>query len=192
MMVTVRKAMFATLLATGVAACDTTHPQASNAKDIVDKEAAHAMPVKRQAGNWEALHYTMAFEATGVTGSMAEVVKAGQASIGQKDFGGPECLDAGTAAKDDLMARIGEAMHFGPEWTITRATVSDRGKVDFAASMDDEVQGRGEMTITGVITPTTTDLLVTTDAFEPPPGKGHIHTVMKQENTRVGDCTASQ
>ena len=148
--------------------------------------------IHRRPGSWEALNYTMAFDATGVTGSMAEIVKAGQASIGQKDFGGPECLTLETTAKDDLMARIGEAMHFGPEGTITRATVSDRGKVDFAASMDDEVQGRGEMTITGVITPTTTDLLVTTDAFEPPPGKGHIHTVMKQENTRVGDCTASQ
>ena len=191
-MATVGKAMFAILFATAVAACDTTHPQASGADPSVAKDATQAAPVKRQPGSWEALHYTMAFDATGVTGSMAEAVKAGQASIGQKDFGGPECLTHEMAAKDDLMARIGEAMRFGPEWTITRATVSSTGEVDFAASMDDELQGRGEMTITGVITPTTTDLLVTTDAFEPPPGKGHIHTVMKQENTRVGDCTASQ
>ncbi len=64
--------------------------------------------------------------------------------------------------------------------------------MDFAASFDDPANGKAEMTITGLLTPTTTDLLVTTDSWQPAPGKGHIHTMLKQENSRKGDCTPDQ
>ena len=147
--------------------------------------------IVRQPGSWTLLHYTMAFDADGVSGGMRDMVAAGQASIGKKDFGGPLCLSAAQAAKDDPAARLAEAVRLGPEWKVIRSKVS-AGKVDYAASMDDPAMGRGTITIKGNISPTTTDLLVTTDSFEPPPGKGHIHTVMKQENTRVGECTARQ
>jgi Protein of unknown function (DUF3617) len=147
--------------------------------------------LQRQPGSWTMLHYTMAFDGTGLEGDMAQMVEAGKASVGVKDFGGPVCLSAEQAGKDDLTVRINEAIHFGPEWKVTRSEVKD-GMVDFAAAMDDPQQGKGEMTITGQITPTTTDLLVTTDGYQPAPGKGHIHTVMKQENSRVGDCTPGE
>ena len=155
--------------------------------------ASNAAPtVRRQPGSWQMLRYTMAFDATGVTGGMAEMVKAGQASIGHKDSSGPLCLSAEQAAKDTLQLRLQEAMQLGPEWKVLRSAVAADGKVDFAAAMDDPQQGKGEITITGAITPTTTDLLVTSDAHEPAPGKGHVQTRMKTENTRVGDCTPGE
>jgi hypothetical protein len=157
-----------------------------------NQSSASAPSTQRQPGSWNMLHYTMAFDATGVEGGMAEMVKAGQASVGKKDFGGPLCLTAERAAKDDLSARLGEAIRFGPEWKIIRSQVSTAGEVDFVATMEDPAQGKAQMTITGQITPTITDLLVTTDAWQPAPGKGYIHTVMKQENSRKGDCTPSQ
>jgi len=64
--------------------------------------------------------------------------------------------------------------------------------VDFYATMDDPQQGRAEMTITGRISPTLTSLTLTADSTQPAPGKGHIHTVMKQENVRVGSCTPGE
>jgi Protein of unknown function (DUF3617) len=158
---------------------------------VAGPKAEATAPVQRQPGSWNMVHYTMAFDGTGVEGDMAEMVKAGKASVGQKDFGGPVCLSAEQAGKDDLTARINEAMHFGPEWKVIRSEVKN-GKIDFSAAMDDPQQGKGAMTITGQITPTTTDLLVTTDGYQPAPGKGHIHTVMKQENSRVGDCTPDE
>lgn len=154
-------------------------------------EATPSAPVKRQPGSWKMLHYTIAFDAENVEGGMAEMVKAGKSSVGKKEFGGPLCLFAELAGKDDLTTRLNEAIRFGPEWKVSKSGVKN-GKVDFAATMDDPVQGKGAMTITGIITPTTTDLLVTTDVWQPAPGKGHIHTVMKQENTRAGECTPGQ
>jgi hypothetical protein len=145
----------------------------------------------REPGSWRTLQYFTAFDATGVEGGMAEMTAAGKASVGKKQFGGPVCLSAATAAKDDLTARLGEAIRFGSEWRVIRSQVID-GKVDFLATMDDPQNGKGTMTITGQITPTTTDLIVTTDSQQPAPGKGHIRTVSKQENTRVGDCTPGE
>ena len=147
--------------------------------------------VVRQPGSWTLLHYTMAFDASGVSGGMRDLVAAGQASIGKKDFGGPLCLSAARAAKDTVTARLAEALQLGPEWQVTRSNLS-AGTIDFAAHMDDPEAGHGTITITGAISATTTDLLVTTDSYQPAPGKGHVHTVMKQENTRVGDCTPEE
>ena len=154
-------------------------------------QAAAPVDVKRQFGSWKSLHYTMAFEASEVKGPVADIAKAAKASIGRKDASDPVCVTAEIAAKDDLNTRLQEIIHYGPEWKVTRSTVKD-GAVDFAASMDDPQSGKGEMTITGTITPTTTDLVLTTDSHEPAPGKGHIRSVMKQENTRVGDCTPGE
>ena len=133
------------------------------------------------------LHYTMAFDASGVKGGMVDLVAAGQASIGKKQFVGPVCLTSAVTAKDDLASRIAEAIHLGPEWKIVRAETKD-GQLDFAATKKDPQAGKVSLTVTGMITPTTTDLLVTTDIREPGPGTGHIHTVVKQENSRLGDC----
>jgi hypothetical protein len=144
-------------------------------------------PIRRQPGSWTQVHYIMAYDAAGVTGGMAEMVSAGQAMIGKKDFGGPACLDAATVAKDDLAGRLREAIQIGPEWSVKRSTVVG-GKVNFLAVMDDPQMGKGELSITGTISPTTTDLIVTSDGHQPAPGKGHVRTVMKQENTRVGNC----
>ncbi|WP_310532731.1 hypothetical protein [Novosphingobium sp.] len=147
--------------------------------------------VRRQPGSWTQVHYIMAYDATDVNGAMADVVSAGQAMIGKKDFGGPACLEAATVAKDNLAGRLREAIQIGPEWSVKRSTVVD-GKVNFLAAMDDPQMGKGELSITGTISPTTTDLVVTSDARQPAPGKGHVRTVMKQENTRVGDCTSGE
>lgn len=133
------------------------------------------------------MHYTTAYDASNVTGAMAEMVSARQAMIGKKDFGGPACLDAATVATDDLAGRLREAIQIGPEWSVKRSMVVD-GKVNFLAVMDDPQMGKGELSITGTIGPTTIDLIVTSDGYQPAPGKGHVHTVMKQENTRIGDC----
>lgn len=147
--------------------------------------------VHRQPGSWRTLQYFMDFTASGVEGGMANMVAVGNASVGKKQFGGPACLSAEAAGKDDLTTRLNEAIHFGPEWKVTRSQMKD-GKIDFLATMDDPKNGKGELTITGQITPTTTDLIVTTDSHQPAPGRGHIHTVSKQENTRVGDCTPGE
>lgn len=146
---------------------------------------------QRQPGSWRIVHETVAFDGTNVEGGMAEMVKAGKTSIGKKDIGGPVCLTAAQASKDDLTARLQEITQFGPEWKVVRSGLTD-GKVDFLATMNDPAQGKGEMSVTGRISPTRTDLTLTTDGYQPAPGKGHIHTVMKQENTRVGDCTPDE
>lgn len=152
-----------------------------------ETEAKPADLAQRQPGSWQLIHYVIDFQATGLTGPMASMATAGKASVGKKDFGGPVCLSAAQAAKDTLTSRLNEAIRFGPEWKVAKSTVTD-GRVDFAATLDDPQSGRATMTITGKITPTTSDLLVTTDSVQPQPGKGRIRTVMKQENTRVGDC----
>lgn len=156
--------------------------------------AADATPTaspKRQPGSWALLNYTMAFEGKNVAGGMAEMVEAGRSSVGKKQFGGPLCLTTGLAAKDTLEARLEEAIRFGQEWKVVRSTIED-GNVVFEAIMDDPQQGMGKMTITGILTPTTTDLLLTTDSWQPAPGKGHIHTMIKTENTRTGECMPGQ
>ena len=145
----------------------------------------------RQTGSWSMINYPMDFKGENLTGDMAEMVKAGEASVGKKDFGGPVCLSPELVAKDDLTARLREVVQFGPEWKVLRSIVKD-GAVDFAASFNDPQQGRGEMTIKGTLTPTTTDLILTTDSYVAGPSKGHIHSVIKQENSRVGDCTPGQ
>lgn len=147
--------------------------------------------IKRQPGSWSIIHTTMAFDAENVAGGMAEMAKAGKASIGKKDVGGPLCLTAEKADTDDLTARLNEAMQFGKEWTVARSTLKD-GKVDFVATMDDAQQGKNVMTVTGSISHTITDLTVTIDAWQPAPGKGHVHAVMRQQNSRLGDCTPGQ
>lgn len=147
--------------------------------------------VHRQAGSWRTLQYFMNFDASGVDGGMANMVAAGKASVGKKQFGGPVCLTAEVAGRDDLTTRLNEAIDLGPEWKVIRSQMKD-GAIDFLATMDDPQNGKSKMTITGQITPTTTDLIVTTDSHQPAPGKGHIHTVSKQENTRVGDCTPGE
>ena len=40
-----------------------------------------AFTLERQPGSWTYLHYTMAFDATGVSGGRAELVKAGEAGF---------------------------------------------------------------------------------------------------------------
>lgn len=154
-------------------------------------EATPAASVKRQPGSWTMVHYTMTYDAENVEGGMAEMVKAGKASIGQKDIGGPLCLSAEMAGKDDLTVRLNEAIRLGNGYRVIRSELND-GKVDFAAVREDPMDGKSELTITGTLTATTTDLIVTTDAWQPAPGKGHIRTVMKQENSRVGDCLPGQ
>ena len=44
--------------------------------------AQSANTVKRQYGSWKFVHTMVAFDGTGVEGGMAEMVKAGQSSIG--------------------------------------------------------------------------------------------------------------
>jgi Protein of unknown function (DUF3617) len=145
----------------------------------------------RQSGSWTLVNYTMDFRGENLTGDMAEMLKAGRASVGKKDIGGPVCLTPALVAKDDLTARLREVIQFGPEWKVQRSVIKD-GNVDFALSMNEPQQGRGKMTITGKLTPTTTDLILTADSYLAGPGKGHIYTKIKQENARVGECTAGQ
>lgn len=174
-------------IAATLAACSGQGQQEKASTNSVNAESRPT----RQHGSWNMLNYTIAFNATGVEGGMADLVKAGKSSIGKKQFGGPLCLTADLASKDTLAARLQEAIRFGSEWKVIRSTLKN-GSVDFEATMNDSQQGRGKMTITGQMTPTTTDLLVTTDSWQPAPGKGHIHTMMKTENTRMGECTPGQ
>lgn len=168
---------------------------ACSGQSAVDKPGdipgAGAAVVKRQPGSWAMIHYTMAFDAENVTRDMADRVRAGKASVGRKDFGGPLCLEAGLAAKDDLATRLKEAVHLGPEFRVIRSAIKN-GNVDFAAVSEDPVNGKRRVTISGLLTPATSDLVVTTDTTQPAPGKGQIRTVMKQENSRVGDCLPGQ
>ncbi len=147
--------------------------------------------IQRQPGSWSMLTYTMAMEGTGLTGDMAEMIKAGQASVGKKEISDPVCLTAATVGKDDLAKRLAEAIRLGPEWKTTRSVIN-ASKVDFEAAMDDPAQGEGKMTITGTLSATNSDLIVTSEGTLPSPQKGRIRTVMKTENTRTGDCTPGQ
>jgi Protein of unknown function (DUF3617) len=133
----------------------------------------------------------MAYDAKGLSGDMAEMVKAAQAMVGKKEIGEPVCLSAERVAKDDLAKRLAEAIQLGPEWKTTRSAVKD-GNVYFEATMNDPAQGSGKMTITGTLSPTTTDLIQTNNGTLLAPQKGQIHTVIKTENRRVGDCTPGQ
>jgi hypothetical protein len=145
----------------------------------------------RQPGNWTMIHYIMAYDAKRLTGDIAEIVEAAQASVGKKEINDPVCLAGETIAKDDPASRLAEAIQLGPEWKTTRSAIKD-GKVDFEAAMNDPAQGSGKMTITGTLSPTTTDLIQTNDGTLPAPQKGQIHTVIKTENRRVGNCTLGQ
>jgi Protein of unknown function (DUF3617) len=147
--------------------------------------------LQRQPGSWTMIHYTMAYDAKGLSGDMAEMVKAAQAMVGKKEIGEPVCLSAERVAKDDLAKRLAEAIQLGPEWKTTRSAVKD-GNVYFEATMNDPAQGSGKMTITGTLSPTTTDLIQTNNGTLLAPQKGQIHTVIKTENRRVGDCTPGQ
>ena len=171
-----------------VTSCGNPAPQGSTSGQTSEDAPA---PVKRKPGSWTAVHTTIAFDAENVAGGMAEMVKAGKASIGKKDVGGPLCLTAEKADADDLTARLNEAIRFDQEYRVLRSEWKD-GKVDFRAVREDPTDGKSELSITGMLTPTSTDLVVTTDAWQPAPGKGHIRTVMKQENSRVGDCSPAQ
>ena len=141
--------------------------------------------VKRQAGSWKMDQVITAFDASGVTGDMAEMVKGGQASIGKKEDSDPVCLSAEDVAGDTLTTRLSEAAQFGPEWKVARKEIKD-GTVDFEARMDDPAQGKGVMKIVGSITPTLTSLVLTTEGTVSRGGK--IRTEMRRENKRVGDC----
>jgi hypothetical protein len=129
----------------------------------------------------------IAYDATGVTGQMADMVTAGKAAVGTRDMNGPVCLTADTVAGDDLQARLHEAVQFGREWTVERSSLKD-GNVDFAATFRSKDQGDGKMTIIGTITPTLTDLTLITSARQPGGGTGQITTTTHVRNERVGDC----
>ena len=156
-----------------------------------DRDATLQPTVHRRAGSWKMVHTVTAFSASNVSGGMADIVAAGEASIGKPDVGGPVCLEAAQVAGDTLSTRLEEAVRIGPEWHVTRSTVRN-GKVDFSASMDDPVQGRGTLTITGSVSAIATNLVVTTDAHQPAPGKGRVQTLMRQDNARIGACMPSR
>ncbi len=128
-----------------------------------------------------------AFDATGVSGGMADMAAAGKASVGKSDDGGPVCLTAAETAKDTMRTRLDEAIRMGPEWKVVRSDFRD-GQIDYAAAMDDPVQGKATLSITGAVSPVSTNLIVTTDAHEPAPGAGHIRTVARHEAARLGNC----
>ena len=153
--------------------------------------AAPEAMLKRQPGSWTFRHEIVAYDATGVTGDMAEMVKAGKASVGTKDDSGPLCLDAKTVSDDSQSKRLQEAIQFGPEWKVERAVFED-GKVDFKAVMRSAEQGDGEMTIVGTLSPTLTDLTLVTAASRPGGGTGSIRTNFHTRNERVGDCTPGE
>ena len=144
-------------------------------------------PSARQPGSWKIVHTMTAFHATGVTGGMADMVAAGKASIGKPDNGGPVCLTAADTTKDTLRTRLDEAMRMGSEWRVVRSDFRD-GRIDYAAALDDPVQGKATLSISGAISPVSTNLIVTTDAHEPAPGTGHIRTVARHEAARLGNC----
>lgn len=143
--------------------------------------------VQRQPGSWTIVRTMTVFDATGVSGGMAEMATAGKASVGKQDNGGPVCLTGADTAKDTLRTRLDEAMRMGPEWKVVRNSFTG-GKVDYAAEMDDPVQGKATLSITGAISPVSTNLIVTTDAREPVPGTGHIRTAARYEAARLGNC----
>ena len=152
---------------------------------------AVATAPKRQAGSWTMQQQIIAYDATGVTGQMADMVTAGKAAVGTRDMNGPVCLTADTVAGDDLQARLHEAVQFGREWTVERSSLKD-GNVDFAATFHSKDQGDGKMTIIGTITPTLTDLTLVTSSRRPGGGTGQITTTMHTRNERVGDCTPGE
>lgn len=147
--------------------------------------------LKRQTGSWTFRHEIVAYDATGVTGDMAEMVKAGKASVGTKDDSGPLCLEAKAVSDDSQSKRLQEAIQFGPEWKVGRSTFED-GKVDFKATMRSAEQGDGEMTIVGTLSPTLTDLTVITVGNRPGGGTGSIRTNFHTRNERVGACTPGE
>ncbi len=141
----------------------------------------------RQPGSWKIVRTMTVFDASGVTGGMAYVVAAGKASVGKPDNGDPVCLTAADTAKDILRTRLDEAIRMGPEWKVVLSEF-DQGRIDYAAAMDDPVQGKATLSITGAISPVSTNLIVTTDAHEPAPGRGQIRTVARYEAARLGNC----
>lgn len=153
--------------------------------------AAVAAPVQRQAGSWTMERQVIAYDATGITGQMAGTVAAGKAAVGTRDMGGPVCLTEETVVDDDLLARLHEAIQFGPEWKIERSEQRE-SNVDFAATFESVDQGSARMTIIGTITPSLTDLTVVSSSRPPGGGSGQVTTTMHVRNERVGDCTPGE
>lgn len=156
----------------------------------VDKIASADM-TKRQPGSWTFDREIIAFDAAGLSGDMAEMAKAGKASVGTKDASGPACILAATVTDDSLTKRLQEAIQFGPEWKVERSSLTD-GKVDFKAAMRSKEQGDGEMTIVGTLSPVLSDLTLVTAGTRPGGGTGSIRTTMHIRNERVGDCTPGE
>lgn len=153
--------------------------------------AAPEAALKRQPGSWTLRREIVAFDAEGVTGDLAEVVKAGKASVGTKDDSGPVCITAVTVSDDSQSKRLQEAIPFGPEWKVKRSVFED-GKVDFKAVMHSGEQGDGEMTIVGTLSSTLTDLTLITVGTRPGGGTGSIRTNFHTRNERVGACTPGE
>lgn len=153
--------------------------------------AAPEASLKRQPGSWTFESEILAFDATGVSGDMAEMAKAGKAAVGTKNGSGPACIDVKAVSDDSFKKRLQEAIQFGPEWKVQRSSFED-GKVDFKATMHSVDQGDGEMTIVGTISPTLTDLTLVTTSSRPGGGTGSIRTTMHTRNERVGACTAGE
>ena len=95
------------------------------------------------------LEFLFLQEGNAVLVDMAEIVKAGKSSIGKKLFGGQVCLSAAVTAKDDINSRLQESIRFGSELNVVRSMLSEHGEVDFEASLDDLIQGRARLVITG-------------------------------------------
>ena len=152
---------------------------------------ASAVSIKRQPGSWTFDREIIAFDAAGLTGDMAEMAKAGKASVGTKDASGPACIEPATVSDDSLTKRLQEAIQFGPEWKVERSSLVD-GKVDFKAAMRSNEQGDGEMTIVGTLSPVLSDLTLITASSRPGGGAGSIRTTMHTRNERIGDCTPGE
>ncbi|BCA60700.1 DUF3617 family protein [Sphingomonas sp. HMP6] len=153
--------------------------------------AAPEILLKRQPGSWTFESEILAFDATGMSGDIAEMAKAGKAAVGTKNGSGPACLEAKTVSDDSFKKRLQEAIQFGPEWKVQRSSFED-GKVDFKATMRSVDQGDGEMTIVGTISPTLTDLTLVTTSNRPGGGTGSLRTTIHTRNARVGACTAGE
>jgi Protein of unknown function (DUF3617) len=143
--------------------------------------AGDADPVKRQAGGWEITRNMVRFEAPAMP---ADMIAAAKSSIGKPDVG-LLCLKPETAAKDTLAVRINDVIQLGPEWKIQTSKL-ENGKVNFAASFDQPDQGKGEMTITGTLSDTASDLTLITKGVDF--NNTATESEMRVESRHLGEC----
>lgn len=143
-----------------------------------DEEAAPGAIARREPGLWKTTVELKEMSMPGMPDSVRRQMGEMMASSGSSEM----CLTAQQAAEEDIAKRIAEA-NKNADCTFDRKTMGN-GRIDVAGSC--KADGRNvAMTMTGDMTPTRMDVVMTSEGEGP---TGPMKMAMRIVNTRTGDC----